>query len=71
MSKIKDAVEEGILLGAFAARTGVWRLPALFIAETGALTIRSREENLEIPMSKGVTGKYAAISKQHLTNIMY
>ena len=38
MSEIEDAVEEGRLLGAFAAGTGVWPLPAFFIAGTGALS---------------------------------
>lgn len=40
-----------------------------FIAPVSSIHFRGKD--LEIPMSEGATGKYAAILKTHLTNIMY
>ncbi len=40
-----------------------------FIAPVSSIHFRGKE--LEIPMSEGVTGKYAAILKTYLTNIMF
>lgn len=40
-----------------------------FIASVGSIHFRGKD--LRIPMSEGVTGKYAAILKTHLANIMY
>ena len=40
-----------------------------FIAPVSSIHFRGK--SLEIPMSEGVTGKYAAILKTCLTNIMY
>lgn len=40
-----------------------------FIAPVSSIHFRGKD--LEIPMSDGATGKYAAILKTYLTNIMY
>ena len=40
-----------------------------FIAPVSYIHFRGKD--LEIPMSEGVTGKYTAILKKHLANIMY
>ena len=41
----------------------------LFIAPVSSIHFRGKD--LEIPMSEGVTGKYAVILKTLLTNIVY
>lgn len=82
MSEIENAAEEGRLLEAFAVGTAVCSLSLhrnndsevltsfqFFIAPVSSIHFRGKD--LEIPMSEGVTGKYAAILKAHLTNIMY
>lgn len=81
MSEVEDAAEDGRLLEAFAAGTAVCSrflidkdfdvLTSLqfFIAPVSSIHFRGKD--LEIPMSEGVTGKYAAILKTYLTNIMY
>ncbi|CAD6582334.1 MAG: hypothetical protein ASARMPREDX12_000910 [Alectoria sarmentosa] len=63
MGEVKNAAEEGRLLEAFATGT------AFFIASVSSIHFRGK--SLGIPMSEGVTGKYAAILKTHLANIMY
>ena len=40
-----------------------------FIASVSGIHFRGKD--IEIPMSEGVTGKYAAILKTHLRDVMY
>ena len=40
-----------------------------FVAPVSGIHFQGKD--LEIPMSEGVTGKYAAMLKKYLTNIMY
>lgn len=82
MGEVKNAAEEGRLLEAFATGTAVcypFSSPKkgtdvltnsqFFIASVSSIHFRGKD--LGIPMSEGVTGKYAAILKTHVANIMY
>lgn len=63
MSEVVAAVEEGRLVEAFAAGT------AFFIAPISEIHFRGHD--LDIPMAAGDSGRYTAVIKTWLRNIMY
>ncbi|KAH8596334.1 putative branched-chain-amino-acid aminotransferase [Bisporella sp. PMI_857] len=63
MDDIADAVKEHRVIEAFAAGT------AYFVAPISA--INYNDEDLDMPMAAGESGKYTALIKSWLVNIMY
>ena len=63
MQEVKEAIEEGRMVEAFACGT------AFFVAPVSEINFRN--ESLAIPMVGGHTGEYAALLKSWLKNIMY
>ena len=63
MQELKEAVDEGRCIEAFAAGT------AFFVAPVGLIEWKGKE--LRIPTSEGATGKYARLLRGWLSAIMY
>jgi len=63
MEDVVEAVKEGRIIEAFAAGTAYFVCPISVISY--------RDQDLEIPMTRGDSGEYAALIKSWLVNIMY
>jgi len=63
MDDIMEAVNEDRVIEAFAAGTAYFVCPVS--------VIHYKDQDLQIPMSRGDSGHYAALIKSWLVNIMY